>query len=430
MSLLFAAIERGDNTEVRNVAYSGNFVARTERESTVITRAEAERIAARWARSESDQRGYDCEPMLDEFDLGFVVWTRPPATILPVPGDGARTVIDRETGVLSTWPGIPLDDLAAHYRGRRPVPTRTLEAAAAVRRAAQRSPSPTSAAHLTVDGRIFRAHGAKGDQRITHHPLVTRYLSTVDESLRVRGAERHAELILLSDALYSTGDTITLDEARAWLRDAEFAVYLVRETGDPAGGRPARPCETCIGALVDFALLPWSDLALTTEWRHASDRVPQPGRFPHEVARTLAGGGWTSANETVGDALISRAVELSGGRLRPFEAARRIAAEFAGVRCGRRGAGLRRAVRLLTVDPTPGAYAVSPLDEFAQVIGVPLFPIGLEGGDAIVAVDERGRIFVLDQAGEWFVGRSIDEALVSLLAGDGPAARVRDDGTW
>jgi hypothetical protein len=85
---------------------------------------------------------------------------------------------------------------------------------------------------------------------------------------------------------------------------------------------------------------------------------------------------------------------------------------------------------LLTIDPTLGAYAVSPLDELAEVIGVPLFPIGTEGPDAIVAVDERGRVFVLDQGGEWFVGSSIDEALVSLLAGDGPAARIHDDGTW
>jgi hypothetical protein len=396
----------------------------------VITRAEAERIAARWARSESDQRGYDCEPMLDEFDLGFVVRTRRPADVLPVPGDGARTVIDRETGVLSTWPGIPLDDLTDLYRVRRPAPTRTLEAAATIRRAAHRSPSPTSAAHLTVDGTLFRAQGAKGDRQISHHPLVKRYLSAVDDGVRVRGVERHAELIALSDALYSMPAAITLDEARAALRDAEFVVYLVRETGDPAGGRPARPCETCIGALVDFALLPWSDRASTTEWRHGSDRIPQPGRFPHEVARTLAGGGWTPTDDALGDAMISRAVEISGGRLRPFEAARRIAAEFPGVRCGRRGAGLRRAVRLLTIDPALGAYAAGALTEFAEIVGAPLFPVGLEGDDAIVAVDERGRVFVLDQAGEWFVGQSIDEALVSLLAGDGPAARVRDDGGW
>ncbi len=406
----------------------------------MITRSEAEEIAARWANIESEQRGYGCEPMLAEFDLGYVIWTRQPVTILPVPGDGARTVIDRETGVLTTWPGIPIDDLASLYRDRRPAPSRTVDPVVAVRRSADRRPSPTTVAHLTVGGRLFRAQGARGDQKIEHHPLVTAYLSTVDDGARVRGAQRHAELIAVSDALHQAG-AITLDEARAGLIEAEFETFLVRDTGDPAGGRPARPCETCIGALVDFALLPWSDLAHTTEWRHGADHIPEPGRFPHEVARTLAGGGWMSlgsrrpanfanAAEALGEAAITRAVEASGGRLHPFPAARRVLAEFSGVRCGRRGAGLRRAVRLLTFDPLPGAYAVAALEEFAQVLGMRLFPIGLEGGDAIVAVDEVGRIFVLDQAGEWFVGESIDEALVSLLAGDGPAARVRDDGTW
>ena len=63
------------------------------------------------------------------------------------------------------------------------------------------------------------------------------------------------------------------------------------------------------------------------------------------------------------------------------------------------------------------------------MIGATLFPIGTENGDAILAVDERGRVFALDQAGEWFLGADIDAALTSLLPA-GPAARIRDDGTW
>ena len=65
------------------------------------------------------------------------------------------------------------------------------------------------------------------------------------------------------------------------------------------------------------------------------------------------------------------------------------------------------------------------------MIGAPLFPIGVEAkGDAIVAIDERGRVFALDQGGEWFLGESLDEAVTSLLTGDGPAERIHDDGTW
>ncbi|MGX6604699.1 SUKH-3 domain-containing protein [Micromonosporaceae bacterium Da 78-11] len=402
----------------------------------MITRVEAEEIAVRWARSESEQRGYECEPVLAEFNLGYVIWTRQPPTVLPVPGDGARTVIDRETGVLSTWPGIPPEDIAALYRGRRPVPSRTVDPSAALRRGARRRPSPATAAHLTADGRLFRAQGAKGDQVINHHPLVGAYLNTVDPGARVRGVERHAELIVVSDVLHEAdrgrSTPITLDEARAWLITAQFESYLIRERGDPLGGRPSRPCETCIGALVHFALLPWSDLAFTVEWRHGSDRIPEPGRFPHEVARTLAGGGWMDLRslDVLGDVEIRRTVEASGGQLRPFAAARRVAAEFPGVRCGRRGPGTRRAVRLLTLDPVPAAHTAATLAEFAQVVGAPLFPIGIEGGDAVVATDERGRVFVLDQAGEWFVGETLDEALVGLLSGDGPAKRIRDDGRW
>jgi hypothetical protein len=62
-------------------------------------------------------------------------------------------------------------------------------------------------------------------------------------------------------------------------------------------------------------------------------------------------------------------------------------------------------------------------------LGAPLFPLGTERGDSIIAVDEHGRIFALDQAGEWFLGPDIDAALTTLLLGRAPA-RVRDDGTW
>ena len=86
----------------------------------MITREDAEEIAAGWARRESERRGYECAPMISEFDLGFVVWTRQPRRVLPIPGDGGRTVIDRATGVLTTWPGVPADAVAELYREHQP----------------------------------------------------------------------------------------------------------------------------------------------------------------------------------------------------------------------------------------------------------------------------------------------------------------------
>ncbi|WP_433299447.1 SUKH-3 domain-containing protein [Actinoplanes sp. CA-030573] len=397
----------------------------------MISRAEAEEIASRWARGETEQRGYACEPALAEFDLGWIIWTRPEPSVLPLPGDGARTVIDRQTGALSTWPAIPSEEIAAQYRLRGPRASSTVDPAVALRRAAKRRPTPTTAAELIVDGQIFRAQGAKGDQTLNHHPLVREALSTIPPSARVRGVDRHAELIAASDALHALGRP-----------GSALTAFLVREPADPQAGQVCRPCESCVAVLVRLGVFPPEELAHTTEWRYGSSRVQ--GRFPPEVSHALAGGGWlgvelptavapaeegTSAGAgSVGSPTIAEAERLSG--LTAFPAARRALAEFGGVRCGRRGPGRRRAIRLLTFDPLPGARQAATLAEFADVIGAPVFPLGTEGGDALLVLDDRGRVFVLDQAGEWFVGATVDEAVTGLLTGDGPADRLHDDGSW
>jgi hypothetical protein len=380
----------------------------------MITRADAEEIAAGWARGESARRGYECRPMISEFELGFVVWT----------SDGLRTMIDRETGALSSYPLVP-------------APRRNPERWAETRR----RPAPGTVAHLTVDGRSFSACGAKGDRQINHHPLVAAYLAALEPGQTVRGTARHAELIVLSDAL-SEADRrcpgpLTPDEARTRLRGARFEAYLVRDTGDPLGGTAARPCESCILALVDFGLLPWSQLAFLEPLRPYSGNIAQPGRFPDQVAGALAEAGWRPMRRAVAEVLADGMIDdvrcVPGRRHqhRPFPAARAAIRDFPGIFCGLRGPGGRRRIRRLSLEPAAAAYTADLLGDFAAVLGVALFPIGVEaGGDAIVAIDERGRLFALDQGGEWFLGETLDEGLLSLLTGDGPAERVRDDGTW
>ncbi|MFI7545950.1 SUKH-3 domain-containing protein [Actinoplanes sp. NPDC049599] len=410
----------------------------------MITREDAEEIAAGWARSETERRGYECLPMISEFDLGFVVWTQQPPTVLPIPGDGARTVIDRQTGALSTYPGVPAGVIADLYREHQPAVVaqrRTVDPEVELRRNARRRPTPTTAAHLTVDGRLFIARGAKGDQAINHHPLVAAYLADLEPARTVRGTERHAELIVLSDALHEADrqreEPLTLDEARAWLRTADFTAYFVRDRGDPLGGTEARPCESCILTLVDFALLPWSHLAFVEPFRPYSENIAQPGRFPDPVAGALADAGWRPMQpvvaEVLADGMIDDVVNVPGLRHRhvPFPAARAAIMDFPGIFCGLRGPGVRRWVRWLNLEPVAAAHTADVLAELAEVIGAALFPIGVEAkGDAIVAIDDRGRVFALDQGGEWFLGGTLDEALISLLTGDGPAERIRDDGTW
>ncbi|MET8348926.1 SUKH-3 domain-containing protein [Micromonospora sp. NPDC005206] len=81
------------------------------------------------------------------------------------------------------------------------------------------------------------------------------------------------------------------------------------------------------------------------------------------------------------------------------------------------------------IRPHTIAHTADTLADFGAVLGVRLFPIGTEQQDSILVVDEHGRVFALDQAGEWFLGDTIDAALTTLLLGRAPA-RVRDDGTW
>jgi len=194
----------------------------------MITLAEAEEIAAGWARLETGVRGYECTAVVAEFDLGYVVWTRRPGTETAEPGDGGRTVIDREIGLVTTWPAVPVETVVQLYRERHPdlsAQRRTVDPSVELLRGVRRRYSPTTAAHLTVDGRVFRARGAKGDQQINHHPLIDgMFRAAAPHGELVRGCERHAELIVLSDALHEAerarSEPLTLETAREALRGA------------------------------------------------------------------------------------------------------------------------------------------------------------------------------------------------------------------
>ena len=405
-----------------------------------ITRAEAEEIAAGWARLETERRGYACTPVMSEFDLGYVVWTRQPDSVTPIPGDGGRTVIDRATGLLTTWPSVPVDTVAQLYRERRPAlaaQRRTLDPSVELLRNIRRHPAPTTAAQLIVNGQVFRARGAKGDQEIGHHPLVVQHLNNVDPRAKVRGSERHAEMIVLSDALHAHGDSLTLAEARDLLRTSDFEAFFVREPGDPQAGQPARLCESCVEALVDFAVLPWPELGrvqpmLPTDLPAGIGPPGDRSRFPDHIAQMLLRAGWFQVNRFGREGLAeSKIAEIEAFGHRAFPAVEQAFVDFHFVVTSERGPGVRRAVRLFELTPRRAAHTTRALSGLGAVLGVRLFPIGIEHhGDTVLAIDERGRVFALDQGGEWFIGETIDEALVGLLTGDGPAIRLRDDGTW
>ncbi|MEU4676385.1 SUKH-3 domain-containing protein [Micromonospora sp. NPDC023737] len=410
----------------------------------MIDRHQAEQLAAAWARCDSQRLGYECVPTVDEFDLGFVITSTVSTGVRALPGDLPTTVVDRETGEVSTWPRVPPNMVEDLYRRNRPTgprAPRTVDPAGQLLREIRRLPTPGTVAHLTLDGRLFRARGAKGDVELRHHPLVRRYLDELPAGHLARGGDRHAELVVVSDVLHEYDlrretegiAPMGMGDAELLFAAARLEVFRVREPGDPAGGLAERPCDSCLNFLVHFNVLPWSALAYTQEWRPDHRPSHQPGRFPPEVADSLMDGGWEKGplNEVLCAGAIRETAEVRSQRHRhePFPAAVRALTDFPAILSRRRGPGEQVWVSRFTTNPLRGAHSADTLADFAAVLGSRLFPFGSEHGDSIFAVDEQGRVFALDQAGEWFLGSDVDAALTTLLLGRG-AARVRDDGTW
>lgn len=382
--------------------------------------------------------------MIEEFDLGYLIMSAVPSGARALPGDLPTTVVDKETGEVSTWPRLPFEAVAQMFRQRRPQeprPPRTVDPASQLLREITRLPTPGAVAHLTLNGHVQVAQGAKGDVELRHHPLVRSYLDELPPGHLVRGGERHAEMIVVSDVLHEHDHRraidglppLTMSEARTILASSRIEFFRIREPGDPAAGRARVPCDSCINFLVQFNALPWSDLAYVQEWRSQPQVDPEPGRFPVEVANALVEAGWRPhfGDEVLAEAAVRDVTAVTGRRHRHavFPAVMPTLTAFPGLESRRQGPGEQVWISRLDIHPWDMAHTADTLADFAAVLGVRLFPLGTERGESIIAVDEQGRIFALDQAGEWFLGPDIDSALTTLLLGRAPA-RVRDDGTW
>ena len=131
--------------------------------------------------------------------------------------------------------------------------------------------------------------------------------------------------------------------------------------------------------------------------------------------------------------MVAEAVEAVEGMeyaLRLFPAARDAYLEFCEIAPIRNGPGVAQRVRWFELGTRRAKHLADPVHEFGAVLGTRMFPLGVEGySEAILVIDELGRVFSMDQGGEWFIAETLDRAVVALLTGL-PAARIRDDGTW
>jgi hypothetical protein len=145
-----------------------------------------------------------------------------------------------------------------------------------------------------------------------------------------------------------------------------------------------------------------------------------------DVADVLRAYGWREGR---------RATEETAAAVRlvpyePFPAAVTALEEFGGLYIAQDGPGRELRRRPFALDPTLVPPSGQALADFSRVLGVRLYPIGIEGGaDALLVIDEQGRVFALDHAGEWYLGATAADAITTLVTGAQPP-RITDAGTW
>ncbi|WP_432985995.1 SUKH-3 domain-containing protein [Dactylosporangium sp. CA-233914] len=163
--------------------------------------------------------------------------------------------------------------------------------------------------------------------------------------------------------------------------------------------------------------------------------MTDPARFPADVESALREAGWAPGRDERSRArmwalALASHASPSGHQHTVVPAAMAAFAEFGGLTVSAAGAGAAVARSGIVFDPLRGLHSASTLAGLGELIGARLTPIGEEeSGAALLAVDDRGRVFVLDHTADWYAGASVDEAITTLVAGRLPA-RLNDEGTW
>lgn len=119
-----------------------------------------------------------------------------------------------------------------------------------------------------------------------------------------------------------------------------------------------------------------------------------------------------------------------GQRHEPFPAAVAALTEFGGLAAGTDRPGREVAPQPFVIDPTLAAATTETLANLGELLGTRLFPLGLHGElEAVLAIDEHGRVFAIDDTGDYFIAPTIHTALDALLTGAAPH-RLHNNGTW
>jgi hypothetical protein len=109
------------------------------------------------------------------------------------------------------------------------------------------------------------------------------------------------------------------------------------------------------------------------------------------------------------------------GYSEPFPEAVSILDEFGGLRVDVNGPGVSMKRSPFNLDPRQGLLGSGAYQRLAATSGYATFPIGVhhdQGG--ALAIDEKGRIFLIHPVDDMLVGRDIHDGLNNLILGVRP----------
>ncbi|MFG2843171.1 SUKH-3 domain-containing protein [Kitasatospora sp. NPDC048296] len=149
-------------------------------------------------------------------------------------------------------------------------------------------------------------------------------------------------------------------------------------------------------------------------------------RFPADVAAELKAAGWHPGRWQIRQAeewadTLAGYGGSDGVQHAVFPAAVEAWAEFGALAFDLSGPGRQLARTPFLIDPLCGLHQPRTLFDLGRALGTRLAPLGEEAyGQALLAVDEEGRVYSLDHTGEWFLGHGIDQAISALVLGTAP----------
>ncbi|TVL94422.1 SUKH-3 domain-containing protein [Streptomyces sp. SAJ15] len=114
----------------------------------------------------------------------------------------------------------------------------------------------------------------------------------------------------------------------------------------------------------------------------------------------------------------------------PFPAAVRAVREFHGLTIAPAGPGVDVAPTGCVIDPALAHHALDTLAVFGAELGRYLFPFGRTDADALLAVDEEGRLFARDLSGWWLLGDTVAAGLTALAEGHAPRRAAPGHRRW